>query len=61
MTIPVVIPSLRFSTIKDLSAYVVETYLQANGGKSKMIKVFVDEDLHTILSLLLYISSKEPI
>lgn len=29
-TIPVVIP-LRFSTIKDLSAYVVETYLQANG------------------------------
>ena len=58
-TIPVVIP-LRFSTIKDLSAYVVETYLQANGGKSKMIKVFVDEDLHTILSLLLYIASKEP-
>lgn len=25
-----------------------------------MIKVFVDEDLHTILSLLLYIASKEP-
>lgn len=58
-TIPVVIP-LRFSTTKDLSAYIAETYIQASGGKSKMIKVFVDEDLRTVLSLLLYIASKEP-
>ena len=59
-TIPVVIP-LRFSTIKDLSAYVVETYLQAKWRQEQdESKCSVDEDLRTILSLLLYIASKEP-
>lgn len=55
---PLVIP-LRFRTPKELIDDIAETHARANGSEGRMMRQHVEEDVRTILCLLLYLASEE--
>lgn len=55
---PFVIP-LRFRTPKELIDDIAETHARANGSEGRMMRQHVEEDVRTILCLLLYLASEE--